>query len=45
MQRQIDAFADNVEHEHVNAVKAINRWWNTTSSWSPYEEPQTSARR
>lgn len=44
MQQQIQNFAGNIQQQG-DAVATINKWWNTTSNWTPYAETQTSARR
>lgn len=46
MQQQISKFAPEIQQEHAQAIATINKWWNTTSNWSPYDDnEQESARR
>lgn len=45
MQRQIENLAGNIQQEHADAIASINKWWNTTSNWTPYTPSQTSASR
>jgi hypothetical protein len=45
MEEEVNQLAQNLEKEHTGAVSAINKWWNTTATWSPYDRSQTSASR
>jgi hypothetical protein len=46
LKQQIDTFDNSLQQNHGDAVAKINKWWNTTSDWTPYQVGgQMSARR
>jgi hypothetical protein len=45
MQHEIEKLGGNIAQQHADAIATINKWWNTTSSWTPYATSQASARR
>jgi flagellin-specific chaperone FliS len=46
LKQQIDSYDKSVQQNHEDVVAKINGWWNTTSSWTPYQgSGQMSASR
>jgi hypothetical protein len=40
MAQEINAYNQNLQQNHVDAIAKINKWWNTVSDWSPYRSQQ-----
>jgi hypothetical protein len=36
IEEEINAYNQNLQRNHMDAVAKINKWWNTTANWSAY---------